>query len=361
MATTKMTEFIPDKWIGTLKELGKSDCIKITKHPILDAIKSTVAWDEFDSVVSDPGLRNFGRYAFRSFGYEGIQLFAYAKFLTNGPKIVQPSNDDCVGLNRVDARISISDYQQPFPTMLIEIPEDYQKRMTDEYGTRCPNCVLLMHDPDVPLLAIFAINNPASEIVLISNHQPEKSIEAVLRETTLDDAGYRQSINLNRIAVNLALLLTNIGFVDAGPLDPKRFTRNKKLLKSKSTIKRIRARKQLDQMINLIRIEQEITWSNRASATGLNPLSGGTSKSPHWRRGHIRRQRFGVGRTEERLIFVKPVFINSSQFAGQASDTEYRIKVDRQGEEDKFRPSECKRRTEQKIDQHDDRRRKAGH
>lgn len=354
MPQTKLTELIPANWIEPLIRLGRSDCARISKHPSGEGITTTVDWNELDEIVDNPEISSFAGFVLGDAKCEGIQLLALAKLLANGPKIVQPTTDDCIGLNRVDARLTIREYKQPFPVMLVEIPEEFRQTMTEEYETLCPKLVLLMHDSDLPYLAIFTMDERGADMCSISHHREHKSIESVLRVSSLDDARFRQSVNLHRIAVNLALLLTNYGYVNAGPLEPKQFNRNKKLLKSKSPMKRIQARNQLDRTINLIRIEQEITWSNGASASCPNPASGGTSKTPHWRRGYIRRQRFGVGRKQERFIFIKAVFINSRQFGGEASDTEYRIKVDRKGEEDKYRPCERKRLPEPKLDRQDD-------
>jgi hypothetical protein len=48
-------------------------------------------------------------------------------------------------------------------------------------------------------------------------------------------------------------------------------------------------------------------------------------KRPHWRRGHFRRQPCGHGRSQCRLVFVRPCFINAGHFHGDLADTSYSI------------------------------------
>ena len=40
----------------------------------------------------------------------------------------------------------------------------------------------------------------------------------------------------------------------------------------------------------------------------------------HWRRGHIRRQRFGAGLTETRLAWIEPVLVNANETAPEPKD-----------------------------------------
>jgi hypothetical protein len=49
--------------------------------------------------------------------------------------------------------------------------------------------------------------------------------------------------------------------------------------------------------------------------------SGGSSVSPHWRRGHWRMQTYGTGRAERQRLFIRPVLVDSHRLAGAASAT----------------------------------------
>jgi hypothetical protein len=62
--------------------------------------------------------------------------------------------------------------------------------------------------------------------------------------------------------------------------------------------------------------------SNRHDSEG-----DGSSKRPHWRRGHFRRQFFGHARSYRKLIFIKPLLVNAHRFEGDPADTEYRLRL----------------------------------
>lgn len=51
----------------------------------------------------------------------------------------------------------------------------------------------------------------------------------------------------------------------------------------------------------------------------------GSSKRPHLRRGHIRRQRHGEGRTEVKKIFIPPMFVNADENWIRNERKEYKI------------------------------------
>lgn len=47
---------------------------------------------------------------------------------------------------------------------------------------------------------------------------------------------------------------------------------------------------------------------------------------PHWRRGHIRMQRYGEERAKQKIIFISPVLINKDKLNADTTDREYKVK-----------------------------------
>jgi hypothetical protein len=78
-------------------------------------------------------------------------------------------------------------------------------------------------------------------------------------------------------------------------------------------------------MPTLITFEQEISFYIRKpdeEAQADDGLSAyGRKNKPHWRKGFYKMQPFGLGRSQRRLIFIKPVLVNRHLFSGQLQDT----------------------------------------
>lgn len=364
MSISKLTEFIPQNWIESLARLGRTDWVKLKSVEASSAVQSTCSLQHCFEQVDDLSLLSHIQSVCQGGGFELQQIVAYSKLIAGGAKIVQPSTEKCFALDRVDANVTLNEYEQPFPELIVEFPKDFRKAMQDGHGVRCPKFILLMHDRDVPLL--FSSTEDRSEInpvfTFMAHDQRHQTIENFLQQHILSDgdADCILAISLQRIAFNLALLLTHQGAVDSGPLDPKRVTKWKQLLKSKSKKKRDRARRFLNASMNLIAFDQEVSLVEGSQYSGSTANRDGSPKSPHWRRGHFRRQRVGAGRKEVRLVFVKPILINPNRFSGERSNTEYRIRVGDGRGQSKYRPSERKRLPETRLDRHDDQHRSEG-
>ena len=69
-----------------------------------------------------------------------IEGYTMSKMLADGPKVFTFDALTCEALENFDLNVSCSDYHQPFPSVVIELPQDYiQKRVVPfERGTPCP-------------------------------------------------------------------------------------------------------------------------------------------------------------------------------------------------------------------------------
>jgi hypothetical protein len=83
----------------------------------------------------------------------------------------------------------------------------------------------------------------------------------------------------------------------------------------------------LDAEINLIEFEQDVVVYDRQDTPRTDSEGDGSTRRPHWRRGHFRRQPCGHARLSRKLIFVKPVMVNARRYEGDPADTEYRLRL----------------------------------
>jgi hypothetical protein len=130
---------------------------------------------------------------------------------------------------------------------------------------------------------------------------------------------------LYRVAINFGLLLTRYGAKDCGPVDPQGCAEQRRRAQRRKGHKARRARELLDAAMHRIDFQQNVVFYESVRPPAASPDAEGSTKRPHWRRGHFRRQACGPGRTERRLVFVRPCFINAAHFHGDRAETEYRI------------------------------------
>lgn len=72
------------------------------------------------------------------------------------------------------------------------------------------------------------------------------------------------------------------------------------------------------------RVEVGPTAEEFAAAAAV---AGHRTVAPHWRRGHFRRQRIGEGRTQSRIVWIKPVLVAFNADIGSAAPTPKNYRV----------------------------------
>jgi hypothetical protein len=134
-----------------------------------------------------------------------------------------------------------------------------------------------------------------------------------------------QSKLIQRIGLNLCLMLTLTGVRQLGPADPQRIANLRKVANG-SKRRMAEAERQIKQaMPTLITFEQEVSFYIRnpeeVGAVSDEASFTGRKNKPHWRKGFYKMQRFGPGRSQRKLIFIAPVLVNRHLFSGNVDDT----------------------------------------
>ncbi|QDU94127.1 hypothetical protein [Lignipirellula cremea] len=329
MTTPTMTYFLPNEWIPPLKVLGRTPWLRILPATRAGGGHQMRFSDDLGEILSEHPWFHQVILSMSSAHGMLLQVLAYSKLLANGPKVVRPTSEQCEALSHVDLNLKFREYEQPFPVFIVEIPAAYRVKLTDEYHFPCPRFVIPYYDRELPFLAVLADGGKTNECVftVFSPSLTETEMEVGLASRNGQDGNdYSQAIVLERIAINLSLLLTRYGFQNDGPLDSKAVAKQKKLLGGKSVRKAKRARRLLDASMTCISLSQDVQFVGKAGVSD-GSTGTGSKKTPHWRRGHFRHQRVGPGRCESRLTFIPPILINSESFVGELADTEYCIRT----------------------------------
>lgn len=328
-STPTVQSLLPKEAISPLKKLGSTNWVRIISGD--SGHRLEVDDSIFETLEDQP---DFLQRLVWANDDVLLQLLAYSRLLADGPKIVMPTVEQCEALAHVDLNLTFREYEQPFPVFVVQVPSGFQRQLIEQFCQPCPRFVLPYHDRSGDFLTVLsswgANATQGGVFTVFSKNTLDEKMEDVIQRVDGDlGPDYQQATVLDRIALNFSLLLTRYGFRNDGPVDPKSFRKQTRLADSKSKRKRERARRLLDSSFNRVRLLQEVEFANRPACDVSNGEAIGAAKSPHWRRGHFRRARVGVGRTETRLVFVRPSFINAECFAGDRSNTEYRIRTDK--------------------------------
>ena len=254
-------------------------------------------------------------------------VYAQSKALAEGPKLLCPTTEQCEALEYVDVNISFADYVQPFPTFLLELPLEYRRKLMDRFKHECPEVVVTHHDyrtKYIPSCRSSGAGKPSTHHIMSPRWN---TIEEALRSRDDDGNDLLQSEMIQRVSLNFGLLMTYLGVRNLGPVDPESHARHTRNVRRQNQGKAEGARRLLDAEINRIEFEQDVVVYDRQDSPRHESESDGSSKRLHWRRGHFRRQPYGLARSSRKLIFVKPVLVNAHRFQGDVADTEYRLRL----------------------------------
>jgi hypothetical protein len=265
--------------------------------------------------------------------------------LSEGPKVFAFDALACEALENFDLSVSTADYLQPFPTVVIELPEDYTKKRVVPFdaGRHAPDFVLVRHEPKAGCVMVTMHMTSHQVLTRLLKLDPDWSLEEMwakgaqpwsaedtlgmtLEETALGSA-------LPKLALNVCLMATAYGLRCLGPANPSHYER----LKRHAQLARKRGREQQQKAEWELRtvpvryaFAQEVTLYQHEPGEVHSPTNGvgGWTVCPHWRRGHWRSQACGPGRQERRRVAIPSVLVNSHLFVGAASDTvaTYRVR-----------------------------------
>ncbi|MFK8112248.1 MAG: hypothetical protein AB8B91_08590 [Rubripirellula sp.] len=186
-----------------------------------------------------------------------------SKALAFGPKMICPTAEECEALRQIEINVTHAEYEQPFPTLFVEIPKESRDSLSKEFDLPCPRFVVIHHDKPTDYLFLICESGlgQSGTINVISDRGCLLTIEDSLQLNADNDGpDLRQAATIQRIACNFALLLTRFGARDCGPVDPVAHKKQARLARSKNHRKATRARNLLASSMSRIGFEQDIKF-----------------------------------------------------------------------------------------------------
>lgn len=268
--------------------------------------------------------------------------WCYAGIFSDGPKVYCPTLEEFEGLARVELRVPVSLYRQPFPTTFIVIPDGAFGTVSEAVGV--PQFIAVRHwvaDRDQGgLIAGFIVGDVQQTYELDFRiawiDDGAEHIEARLK--AIDDASktfepfgeaYRLAADepaamekIKRAALNACLLLSQHAPRPLGRANPEHAAKlMAKLGKRLPPHVQAANAKQLQLMPMLYGFHQHIKVVERE--TEDDPTGTGTcpARTPHWRRGHWANLAVGVGRKDHRLHFRAAKLVNEHLLQGPRGNT----------------------------------------
>lgn len=348
------TTFTGRETIGPLAWLGRRDWIEFTYSSFKDRTVSTrprpleITPEERAKYPKEHWVKVQEIVDAATFDVvNSFMIAALAKSIAGGPKIFQPNYDDCIALEHQECSMTFTDYKQPYPVIIIEIPKQYKQRLAQLYQLPTgPSHVLVHHDPEkgfVNVHAFFSRQNVLSHITPARSEY--QKVEDAITLNKVKHEGQTKSEfevaeTVQRIAINFCMIMVLAGVRQTGPLEPDHYAKAKKMASRKDKHHRELGKKLLDSaMFKIEWIDQKIKLFEEEFIQPRQPRTDGegthASPKPHWRRGHYRHQACGVQLMVRKLVFIKPVLVMAGFYSGEIGETSVTYKLTTKEQEKK--------------------------
>jgi hypothetical protein len=282
-----------------------------------------------------------------------IETYCFGRMVIEGPKLFKPNRLNLEALENLKVTIPIEDYVQPFPTIVIEFPPEYSKRLAAPNPVHGEHLYFSaentsdIHDPkfvilhfDKQLMAIFVAiyfssNQIFSSFLWRKTKDDYNTLEEILnylmnlevfdKSLAVDPKEQEVAHRIIRMALNCALTIDELGSKKIGPVNQNHYNRLERHSKNKDRRKAKAARDEMRQMPVLYSFDQEIKfYKTDVDLSGPKiEKQGGYTLRPHWRSGYYKMQPYGKNNSLRKRIRIDSVLVNKHLFSGENKDTTY--------------------------------------
>ena len=297
------TDLIPKAMIPELLRLGKLD-----RNWIEHEKSNESRWHYIIKPRYDTWLSKLCRS-----GADWDSMLAQSIWLADGPKVFQPTMDQCKALENVSVNISVDEYHQSYPSLVVQTPYPPYSAVLCHHITKS-NCG--------PLLICLLLSPPSHDhdITTCVSCASEKIEDALVKFHDDCEKDQQAACPALRVACNSCLALAHYGS-HLDYLFPKEVQRDKKLAQENSE-RGIKAKARLQLPVQVISFDQEIKL-HRTEVRKPEPGEPTGRQTPcHWRRGHWHTVCHGPKSSLRKLAFFAPVLVRSDLFVGDPADTQ---------------------------------------
>ena len=288
-------------------------------RPFIDELIRLVRLDR-NWVVLEPtdgmGFRTHVRYdswvrPFVQTAGDLCGMWATSIWLADGPKVFRPTLDQCRALEHVEVRLHFEDYAQPYPALLVELPES---------GDYAPfTSVICFQSENMLIYKLHSRESVDDITTTIGRYQNRGLIEESLRRYEEDCLPLQgPATRALRVAANSCLALVSHE-IASGYLFPKEVENDQRLARE-PTERGERARQRLPLHTVLVAFQREVVLHKTEGGHSPGDPTG-REVGCHWRRGHYAMQPHGPGNSLRKRILRLPVLVREDKFFGDASDT----------------------------------------
>lgn len=327
---------IPRDCHPALRWLGKLD--PWLDYQRLDG-KRTALTVDWSKIRAAPGYDAHARYLERVLG-SGPQLTrqdplvlawidALAACLATGPKMFIPTAEQFDSMQHVELRVPISDYRQPYPALVVQIPEESRRALAARVGERLDNAPrwALLHTGVSKaghrhVLVGHAFTSEGKHNTHLFQERPEfATVEDALLSRIMKEGDTSTSYDFveasGRACLNLMLMLTHYGWRDGPPLHPADHAKHRR----KQNLERFRHAD-----FTTVEMKQHVIVRREVKAPAEPGQPTGHEVAPHWRRGHWRRwpgyRSVLLAGGTPKMMFINPQLIRADRAVGDLAETE---------------------------------------
>ncbi len=241
-------------------------------------------------------------------GADGFAAWGVSIWLIDGPKVFRPTVDQCKAMEQIEVRLELSEYSQPYPALLVDLPTGYEPFTS----------VLCFKTGD---MLSCNLNSPEGKddittTIAVDGRPIEVSIQRFDDDCAILAEAAGRAL---RVALNSCLALSSYGHT-ADFLYPAEATSDLRLAKE-DTERGHRARKRVQTTCHLIKFAQDIVLHRTVRGKREPGEPTGVERPFHWRKGHWCMQPYGPGNSQRKRILRPPVFVRADKFFGDLSDT----------------------------------------
>ena len=122
--------------------------LALTKYGLLRITED--AFEFHPNPAAPPIALEMARAVFTMGASSCIESYVMSRTLAEGPKVFAFDALTCEALENFDLSVSTADYLQPFPSVVIELPEDYTRKRVVPFdaGQHAPDFLIARHEPE---------------------------------------------------------------------------------------------------------------------------------------------------------------------------------------------------------------------